>query len=901
MGLIKVKTSASTWTTHTKAFIRQSTGWTPVKKIWMYFTAGWSLIWPSSGPFPIDYPYIASTAASTTPISGGVRRIGSIVYGKNGTWDANSFTITSYSYEVYTNDTPYVGDPSETITASGTYSSAVPISLTYNAFNKKYIYFNIIANTSSAGVTGSASSKEAYSPIYIIQYPPVNISAQLSTYSPSVGSPVSWTSSWDTTDPYKPEPLRTTIKWYRNTTASITGATLVSSGSYSYTPTLSDANNYIIAQETTFNSGSDYDYGPTVGVTKTLTSSSVVISGVGQVTGLGHTGPVFNYATNNYSSTLIWSQATSANSYKVQYRVISIGGVFPATWTDYAIVNGGTTTSLLLTGLLNGYSYQFRVIGYSLSNAGGVAGAASDPFQFSIGNTPAAFNISSATKGYIGAFGTRTVAFSWDSSNYASSYEYQIEKSNDGITWSTASTSNSVPVAYSGFDTTSTSVSLGMQYAVYYRIYVRARATYNTSYTYALSSNSPFNAVGENPGNPTGISVTQASTSASIQYTATTTTGSNSLTGVQYSFDNSSWSATQTSNPFTVLGLTAGTIYTIYLRSVNADGLVSSGTSGTAFTTLPSNPTVSVSPSSGTAGSTLFTATASATGASSYLYQWRYLDQGTLWLPAPASATSPFNSTSSTYTPPASYNSIYGSGLRCYVKAVNSAGNQTSEFPSSTVTVSAGASIPSGGSVSLSGNSTPGSIITAVTSGWSGAPTSYDVYITTAYSPTIPTSSSSRVASSNGSNSTSYTITPSDAISPVNIFRAFATATNGAGTSGTVQSANTITTTSGVSAPGTPTGVSVSVSGTVTWSAGSGGTPTSYTVEWYAARNSTGTLGSPTVLGPFYYYPTGTSQLITYPSSGGNTYNYVRARVSATNSAGTSAYSAWYPGSSTYV
>jgi hypothetical protein len=203
-------------------------------------------------------------------------------------------------------------------------------------------------------------------------------------------------------------------------------------------------------------------------------------------------------------------------------------------------------------------------------------------------------------------------------------------------------------------------------------------------------------------------------------------------------------------------------------------------------------------------------------------------------------------------------------------------------------------SIPSGGSVSLTGGSTAGSIITASTSGWSGSPTSYDVYITTALSPNIPTSSSSRVASSGGGSSTTYTITSSDAISPVNIFRAFATASNSAGTSGTVQSSNTITTTSSSPAtqpgtPGTPTNgwtggttypFSWTAPGAGTVAGGGAATITNYSMRIYEATNSSGT--GATLISTFNTGSGSSSYTYTSP----NAANYYAASVAAINSAG---------------
>jgi len=109
--------------------------------------------------------------------------------------------------------------------------------------------------------------------------------------------------------------------------------------------------------------------------------------------------------------------------------------------------------------------------------------------------------------------------------------------------------------------------------------------------------------------------------------------------------------------------------------------------------------------------------------------------------------------------------------------------------------------VPTGGSVSLTGGSTPGSVITASTSGWSGSPTSYSVVIRTAIHPSIPTATSDIVSFSvGGASECTYTITTYDATAPVNIFKAFATASNSAGSS-LVVSSGTISATPASSTP----------------------------------------------------------------------------------------------------
>jgi len=147
-----------------------------------------------------------------------------------------------------------------------------------------------------------------------------------------------------------------------------------------------------------------------------------------------------------------------------------------------------------------------------------------------------------------------------------------------------------------------------------------------------------------------------------------------------------------------------GFTYYFYIRSSseNLGNTITggTGTSGTysnygpatgaaSYTFAQPSGSVSVSPASGTAGTTQFTATpsVSAAPAANISYQWQYNDQGSLWLAAPNSITSPFNTTSSTYTPPSNYTSTYGSSLRCQITANNGVGTQL--VTTSTVTVAA--------------------------------------------------------------------------------------------------------------------------------------------------------------------------------------------------------------------
>lgn len=149
-------------------------------------------------------------------------------------------------------------------------------------------------------------------------------------------------------------------------------------------------------------------------------------------------------------------------------------------------------------------------------------------------------------------------------------------------------------------------------------------------------------------------------------------------------------SGTSTSLTYTVTqaDYNSGQLYfRTYVNATNSggsSGFVAGQERGPIQISAPVNTVApSVTPSSGTAGVTQFSSTTGSWSNSptSYSYQWRYLDQGSTWL-------SISGATSSTYTPPSNYVSLYGSSLRCYVTASNGGGSATAN--SNTVTVSAG-------------------------------------------------------------------------------------------------------------------------------------------------------------------------------------------------------------------
>jgi hypothetical protein len=363
---------------------------------------------------------------------------------------------------------------------------------------------------------------------------------------------------------------------------------------------------------------------------------------------------------------------------------------------------------------------------------------------------------------------------------------------------------------------------------------------------------------------------------------------------------------TTTSNEFTVIDTSSKT-FAVYPRSTNYQGYgvtASPASASDKYSGYATSPTISLSnpipvivsaptlsPTGGyTAGQTLTYGVGSWSN-SPTSYDLR-LYRGTPGVVMSETlVAAPGNTTSSTYTIPASdYDGSNRYYYRSFASATNSGGTSTYAAGTEGGPLAQPVVIPSGGSVSIStntGNYSTGSVITYSTSGWAGSPTSYSLRL---HNGTSPVLTSDPQRGSTTSSSATYTITSSDV---PNYFKAWATASNSAGTSTDASSAQVgpayavVTTTK-------PT-ISVSnsyasVSGVATWTLSmthtGGSTPTSFDWGIQFANSNGGTVLSSTTGSGSWTAGNGGTQTVTRNSS---SYSWARwVSVTASNSAGTS-------------
>ena len=488
----------------------------------------------------------------------------------------------------------------------------------------------------------------------------------------------------------------------------------------------------------------------------------------------------------------------------------------------------------------------------------------------------------------------------------STSITYVFQKSSDNSSWSNIGSATSIAnPSIGGSNTVIYALTLADMpaFTSYYRFVVTAvNSTYSTTTT---STSSSVSVLQPAPINTVAPSVSPSSGTVGVT-TYSTTNGTwdpDDSDGIyayqwQYNDQGSTWVSISGATNSTYSP--AANFLSFYVSPIRCRVTASNASGSTAafsneVTVSASTPTggsVSISPSGNQYAGTTLTVSTTGWSNSPTTYSVR-LYASTANPPSAGGAGSVLvtstTSSSLTYT----ITDADAAGSPYYFKAFATASNSggTSSQVESNVVLSVPRPVaPSGGSVTLSGTGVAGTTLTATTSGWSGSPTSYNIYIYASIS-TPPTMTDAFKASS-ASTSVSYTVTTNDASPPPYYFRAFATAANTTGTSSIAVSNIILSSLPAVSAPSTPTGV------TNTYNTG-----TSYTFSWNASSGATGyyvnygentTQPSPntpsSIVGNVrsnVIFVSGTSYSFSSLSSS----NWVGFQVAATNSGGTSNYS----------
>jgi hypothetical protein len=549
-------------------------------------------------------------------------------------------------------------------------------------------------------------------------------------------------------------------------------------------------------------------------------------------------------------------------------------------------------TTKTLTGLVSGRNYTVYVLpvtgfsGTTPSNYSGYPGIEAFLSNVTTGSSdPEAFTTISFTKGFPSSSSqgvVRSTALSWNASTNATRYEIEYEGSNDNFNWTNVQTFSASPYTTS----TSQSASWGSPqpvggYGYYYFMRARVRASNPDSVITVIGDSGAYRyATGSPPGQPSFGTITTTSTTASIPVNASATQGSNFRYEImEYQYRTSfgsypgSWSTQSLSSgsgTISLTGLTSSTTYYIKIRNRNFDDEYSSENETTfatsaALTKLATPTGVSATDTRTDGVNVTWN---SVSGAAYY---------GVWWGGAPAyDSLADFggNRNVNLITGTSYLDTAIGSGVTrdYYVQAYRSGD------PTGTKSEWGG---PDSG--------TRAAVITQYTISWNAnggsvSPTSNTVNSGTTVSAPTPTRSGYTFLywrDSPSAFSYIYQINP--------------------GGSWTVTSNITFYAYWQVVsvAPSTPTGVSVSGSGVVSWNAVSG-------ADYYEVLNYTDRTGSPSNnnnrLGPYNTIVFATSLQLGSNEGYSSPNNWARAQVRAWNYAGqVSTYSAWYPSSTTYV
>jgi outer membrane protein OmpA-like peptidoglycan-associated protein/predicted RNA-binding protein with TRAM domain len=321
-------------------------------------------------------------------------------------------------------------------------------------------------------------------------------------------------------------------------------------------------------------------------------------------------------APGNSSVSLYWTAPTSTGDTSISNYVVQYATSPYSSWTT-ATMCTGTITSCTVTGLSNGTAYEFQVAAVNTVGQGSYS-APSSPVTPT--GPPSAPSITTITP----SDGSLSVAFTPPSSTLAiTDYQYSVD---GGTTW------------ISGGVTTSPLLISGLTNGTTYPVEIRAISSAGNGNASAPTNGTPSAL----PGAPTITSITPGGggTTLAVDFLPGYTGGS-PITSYQYAtsigadtFAFGSWTtASGTTSPVTITGLSIGTTYSVELRALNVKGNGPASVYANGVTlTVPNAPTItSIVPGDATLQVNYTPFTSSTDGGSAISGIEYSLDGGSTW------------------------------------------------------------------------------------------------------------------------------------------------------------------------------------------------------------------------------------------------------------------------------
>ncbi|MEI6621923.1 MAG: fibronectin type III domain-containing protein, partial [Actinomycetes bacterium] len=324
--------------------------------------------------------------------------------------------------------------------------------------------------------------------------------------------------------------------------------------------------------------------------------------------------------------TLVSPITTGDGALSVAFIAGDTGGS-PITRYEYSL-NGGDwvapasvvlSSPMVITGLTNGSSYGVRL---RAVNADG-DGAASDELFATPSTVPGAPALATITAGD----DILTVAFNTPNGDGGSpiiTYQYSTDNGSSWVTPNPAVTDSPLTIG-------------GLEDGITYKVKVRG---VNANGPGAESDMKEGTPVSVPPSAPTLTSITAGNLSLSVAFTPGDD-GGTPITRYEYTLNGGAWTtASGTSSPIVITsGLTNGTLYSVQLRAINADGAsVGSNTLTGVPLTTPAAPTLDAVNHTDKSLSAAFTpGDDGGTPITNYQYS---IDGGSSWVTASPAVTS---------------------------------------------------------------------------------------------------------------------------------------------------------------------------------------------------------------------------------------------------------------------